>query len=139
MKWGIPRRNSSTRVGVKTWKKKRESDKAVVSAQNEAEVAQLEYETIGQEVTERNAEKYQDNKVSETVTSLKRCLVPSPNVNTDAEIMDNYSNPRTELNPRMTSGYVSQEQKTSDHTSLQHDKQVVVSYADTPVNATAKY
>ena len=42
------------------------------------------------------------------------------------------------LNSGMTSGYVSWEHKTSEHTSLQYDKQVVVSHADTPVNATTK-
>ena len=76
---------------------RKESEKAVISAHNEAKLAQLKHEIIGQEVTERNAEKNQVNKVSETVTPLKHCLIPSPNVNTDAESMDNVSNPRTEL------------------------------------------
>ena len=100
------------------------------------EGAQLEI--MGQGVTERKAEKNQDNKVSETVTSLKHCSVPIPNVNTDAERMDkSVSNPHTTLNLGITSGYVPQEHKASDHTSLQFDKQVVVSHADTPVNTTA--
>ena len=110
-------------------RKKRESEKAIISAQNEAELAQLEDEIIGQEVVEKK----QDSKVSETVTSLKHCLVPGPNANTDAESMDKFSNPRTVLYSGMTSGYVSREHETSEHTSLQYDKQVVVSYADTPV------
>ena len=70
-------------------RKKRESEKAIISAQNEAELAQLEDEIIGQEVVEKK----QESKVSETaVTSLKHCLVPSPNANTDAESMDKFSN-----------------------------------------------
>ena len=133
---GAKTRISETGVRASS-KKKRESEKAVISAQNEAELAQLEHEIIGKEVTERNAEKNQDNKVSETVISLKHLyLVPSPNVNTDAESKDHFSNPCTELNPGMTSGYVSQEFKTSDHIPLQYDKQVT-SYANTPVNAVA--
>ena len=114
-------------------RKKRESEKAVISAQNEAELAQLEHEIIGQEVTERNAEKNQNSKVSETITSLKPYLM-----NTDAESKDHFSNPCTELKPGMTSGYISQELKTSDHTPLQYDKQVVMSYANTPLNPVAK-
>ena len=79
----------------------------------------------------------QDNKVSETVTSLKHCSVPIPNVNTDAERMDkSVSNPHTALNLGITLGYVPQEHKTSDHTSLQFNKQVVVSHAHTLVNKT---
>ena len=119
---------------LKLLQKKRESKKAIISAQNEAELAQLEHEIIGQDV----GVKKQDSKVSETVTSLKHCLVPSPNTNTDAESKDKFSKPCTVLNSGMTSGYVSREHKTSEHTSLQYDKQVVVSHADTPVNATAK-
>lgn len=52
-------------------RKKRESEKTVISAQNEAKLAQLEHKIIGQEVTERNAEKNQNSKISETITSLK--------------------------------------------------------------------
>ena len=59
-------------------------------------------------------------------------------MNTDAESKDHFSNPCTELKPGMTSGYVSQELKTSDHTPLQYDKQVVMSYANTPLNPVAK-
>ena len=88
---------------VELLRKKRESKKAINSAQNEAEIAQLEHELIGQEVVEKK----QDSKVSETVTSLKRCLVTSPNANTDAESVDKFSNHRTVLNSGMTSGYVS--------------------------------
>ena len=64
--------------------------KVVIAAQNEPELAQVEHEMIAQEVTERNAEKSQDNKVSETITSLKHYFVPSPNVNIDAENKDNF-------------------------------------------------
>ena len=110
-------------------RKKRESDKAVIAAQNEAELAQLEHEIIGQEVTEGNAEKNQNSKVSETITSLKPYLM-----NTDAESKDHFSNPCTELKPGITSGYVSQELKTSDHTPLQYDK-----HANTPVKLPSVY
>ena len=75
----------------KSWGKKRESEKAIISTQNEAKLAQLEHEIIGQEAVEKK----QNSKVSETVTSLKHCLVPSPNANTDAESMDKFANPCT--------------------------------------------
>ena len=119
-------------------RKIRESEKTVISAQNEAELSQLEHEIIGQEVTERNSEKNQNSKVSVTITSLRHYLAPSPNVNTDVESKDHFSNPCTELKPAITSEYVSKELKTSDHTPLQYDKQVVMSYANTPVKAVVK-
>lgn len=89
-------------------RKKRESEKAIIVAQNEEELAQLEQEIIGQEVVQKK----QDSMVGETVTSHKRCLVPSPNANNNAESMDKVSNPRAVLNSGMTSGYVSREHRT---------------------------
>lgn len=89
------------------FRKKRKSGKKVISSQNEAKLAQLEHEIIGQEVTKRNVEKNQNSMVSEKITPLKHNLVPGPNVNTDAESKDHFSNPCTELKPGMTSGYLS--------------------------------
>ena len=93
-------------------RKKRENEEAVISAQNQAEIAQLEYEILGQESIDGKRNKVQSSeigKVSNTdMPSLKPYLVPSPKESTGTGSKDDISNSRADVSPVVTFGYVSQ-------------------------------
>ena len=63
---------------------------AVISAQNQAEVAQLEHEILGQESSEGKAPSDEISKVSKSSPSLKHYVVPSPKVITEVESKDRH-------------------------------------------------
>ena len=59
----------------------------MISAQNQAEVAQLEHEILGQESSEGKASNDEISKVSKSSPSLKHYVVPSPKVVTEVAIL----------------------------------------------------
>ena len=71
-------------------RRKREDEMAVISAQNQAEVAQLEHEILGQESSEGKAPSDEISKVSKSSPSLKHYVVPSPKVITEVESKDRH-------------------------------------------------
>ena len=83
-------------------RKKREDEMAVISARNQAEVAQLEHEILGQEAIEGKDNNDQISKVSKTSPSLKHYLVPSSHAITEDESKDNFSSSRVELSTETT-------------------------------------
>ena len=93
-------------------RKKRENEEAVISAQNQSEIAQLEHEILGQESIDGKRNKVQSSevgKVSNTDTpSLKPYLVPSPKESTGTGSKDNISSSRADVSPVVTLGYVPQ-------------------------------
>ena len=91
-------------------RKKRQDEMAVISARNQAEVAQLEHEILGQEAIEGKDNNDQISKVSKTLPSLKRYLVPSSHAITEDESKDNLEMTVTVSQP--TSG-TSQSSKVS--------------------------
>ena len=74
-------------------RKKRENEEAVISAQNQAEIAQLEHEILGQESIDGKRNKVQSSEIKES---------------TGTGIKDNISSSRADVSPVVTLGYVSQ-------------------------------
>ena len=108
-------------------RRKREDEMAVISAQNQAEVAHLEHEILGQESNEGNASNDEISKVSKSSPSLKHYVVPSPKAITEVESKDS---PCTEVKPGITTGYVFQEESSLDRKA--------VSYEYSPLRAISK-
>ena len=91
-------------------RKKREDEMAVISAQNQAEVAQLEHEILGQESSEGKASNDEISKVSKSSPSLKHYLVPSPKVITEVEskgshLKENVYTDSSQERPAVSYGY----------------------------------
>ena len=82
-------------------RKKREDEMAVISAKDQAEVAQLESEMLGQEYNEGRDN--EADKVSKPSSFSKHYLVPTPKETTEVESKD--------FKPGISQGYVSQELK----------------------------
>ena len=97
---------------VELLRKKRENEEAVISAQNQAEIAQLEHEILGQESIDGKRNKVQSSEIGKVsnidTPSLKPYLVPSPKESTGTGIKDNISSSRADVSPVVTLGYVSQ-------------------------------
>lgn len=89
-------------------RRKREDKMAVISAQNQAVVTQLEHKILGQESNEGKASNNEISKVSKSLPSLKHYVVPSPKAITEVESKDS---PCTDVKPGITKGYVFQELK----------------------------
>lgn len=85
---------------------KREDEMALISAQNQAEVAQLEHEILGQESNEGKASNDEISEVSNSSPSLKHYVVPSPKAITEVESKDS---PCTEVKPGIIKEYVFQD------------------------------
>ena len=94
-------------------RRKRNDEMAVISAQNQAEVAQkkkkkaevaqLEHEILGQESNEGKASKDEISKVSKSSPSLKHYVVPSPKAISEVESKDS---PCTEVKRGIVKKYV---------------------------------
>ena len=69
----------------KLLRRKREHEMAVISTQDQAKMAQLEHEILGQESREGKACSDKISKVSKSSPSLNHYLVPSPKVITEVE------------------------------------------------------
>ena len=93
-------------------RKKRENEEAVISAQNQAEIAQLEYEILGQESIDGKRNKVQSSEIGKVsnidTPSLKPYLVPSPKESTGTGSKDDISSSCADVSPVATLGYVSQ-------------------------------
>ena len=81
---------------------------AIISAQDQAEVAQLENEILGQDLIEGKEVVERRVKVSQRSPSLKHYLVPSPHTVSDLHSKDEHSSPCIKVEPGMTTGYASQ-------------------------------
>ena len=84
-------------------RRKRDDEMAVISAQNQAEVAQLEHEILGQESNEGKASNGEISKVSKSSPSLKHYVVPSPKAISEVESKDS---PCTEVKRGIVKDYV---------------------------------
>ena len=84
---------------------------AIISAQDQAEVAHLENEILGQDLIKGKEVTERRGKVSQTSPSLKHYLVPSPHTVSDLHSKDENSSACIEVEPGMTTGYVSQRSK----------------------------
>ena len=84
-------------------RRKRDDEMAVISAQNEAEVAQLEHEILGQESNEGKASNDEISKVSKSSPSLKHYVEPSPKAISEVESKDS---PCTEVKRGIVKEYV---------------------------------
>lgn len=107
---------------------------AVISAQNQAEVAHLEHEIVGQESNEGKASNDEICKVSKSSPSLKHYVVPSPKAITEVESKDS---PCTEVKPGVTKGYAFQELKGDVYIESCLDRQAI-SYEYSPLCAISK-
>ena len=67
---------------------------AIISAQDQGEVAQLENEILGQDLIEGKEVVERRVKVSQTSPSLKHYLVPSPHTVSDLDSKDEHSRQR---------------------------------------------
>lgn len=94
----------------------------MISAQNQAEVAHLEHEILGQEFNERKASNDEIFKVSKSSPSLKHYVVPSPKATSEVERKDS---PCTEVEPGITKGHVLQELKGDVYRESSLDRKVV--------------
>ena len=119
---------------------KRENDMAIISAQVRADVTQLENEILGQDLIEGKEVIERRVKVSQTSPSLKHYLVPSPYTVSDLDSKDEHSSPCIEVEPAMTTGYVSQGSKPAvySNASLNYDRQTAISYKDTLLSTSPK-
>ena len=70
---------------LELFRRKREDELAVIYAQNQAEVAQLEHEILGQESNKGKASNDEISKVSKPSPPLKHDVVPSPKTITEVE------------------------------------------------------
>ena len=93
-------------------RKKTENEEGVISAQNQAEIAKLEHEILGQESIDGKRNKVQSSEIGNVsnidTPSLKPYLVPSPKESTGTGSKDNISSSRADVSPVVTLGYVSQ-------------------------------
>jgi len=119
----------------------REDEMAVISAQNQAEVAQLEHEILeheilGQESNEGKASNDEISKVCKSSPSLKHYVhvVPSPKTFTEVESKDS---PCTEVKPGIVKEYVFQDVKGNIYTDSSMDRQAV-SYEYSPLCTISK-
>lgn len=119
-------------------RRKRENDMAIISAQDQAEVAHLENEILGQDLIEGKEVTERRVKVNQTSPSLKHYLVPSPHTVSDLDSKDEHSSPCIEVEPGMTTGYGSQGSKpvVYSESSLNYDRQTAISYKDTPLSTS---
>ena len=87
-------------------RKKRENEEAVISVQNQAEIAQLEHEILGQESIDGKRNKVQSSEIGKVsnidTPSLKSYLVPSPKESTGTGSKDNISSSRADGSPVVT-------------------------------------
>ena len=121
-------------------RRKRENDMAIISAQDQAEVAHLENEILGQDLIEGKEVTERRVKVNQTSPSLKHYLVPSPHTVSDLDSKDEHSSQCIEVEPGMTTGYGSQGSKpvVYSESSLNYDRQTAISYKDTPLSTSPK-
>ena len=93
-------------------RKKRENEEAVISAQTQAEIAQLKHKILGRESIDGKRNKVQSSEIGKVsnidTPSLKPYLVPSPKESTGTRSKDNISSSRADVSPVVTLGYVSQ-------------------------------
>ncbi|PFX20145.1 hypothetical protein AWC38_SpisGene15396 [Stylophora pistillata] len=107
---------------------------SVLSAQNQAEVAHLEHEILGQEFNEGKASNDEIFKVSKSSPSLKHYVVPSPKATSEVERKDS---PSTEVKPGITKEHVFREFKGDVYTMSSLDRKVV-SYEYSPLRVISK-
>ena len=97
---------------IELLRKKRENEEAVISAQNQAEIAQFEHEILGQESIDTKRNKVQSSEIGKVsnidTPSLKPYLVASPKESTGTGSKDNISSSRADVSPVVTLGYVPQ-------------------------------
>lgn len=107
---------------------------AVISVQNQAEVAQIEHEILGQESNEGKASNDEISKVSKSLPSLKHYVVPSPKKINEVESKDS---PCTEVKPGIIKEYVFQDFKGNIYSDSSMDRQAV-SYQYSPLCTISK-
>ncbi|CAH3021328.1 unnamed protein product [Porites evermanni] len=102
-------------------RKQREDDLAIISAQEQAEKAELENKILGQVLIER-----QENR--------------DPHAVSEFESKGVYSSPYIEDEPGMSMEYVSQESKpvVYPESFLSYDIETAISYENTPLSTTSK-
>lgn len=111
-------------------RKQKEDDLATISAQEQAEKAELENQILGQVLIERQANREWMSKFSKTSPPLKHYLVPSPHAVSEFESKGVYSSPYIEDETGMSMGYVSQENKpvVYPESFLSYDIETAISY-----------
>ena len=114
--------------------RKKEDEMAVISVQNQAEVAQIEHEILGQESNEGKASNDEISKVSKSLPSLKHYVVPSPKKINEVESKDS---PCTEVKPGIIKEYVFQDFKGNIYSDSFMDRQAV-SYQYSPLCTISK-